>query len=60
MFEWHTLAAQTAAEHPDPQGISSQFSREVIEAATHVNYGQVCGLIVVQVLSSPSGCVYRR
>ncbi|KAI5123737.1 hypothetical protein M0805_000330 [Coniferiporia weirii] len=37
---WEELVAQTAAEHFDLQGVSLRFSREVIEAATRVNYGQ--------------------
>lgn len=37
-----TVAAQTAAEYFDEQGVGRKWSREVIEAATRVNYGQVC------------------
>ena len=36
-----TVAAQTAAEYFDEQGVGRKWSREVIEAATRVNYGQV-------------------
>lgn len=38
---WSSLLAQTAAHYYDSQGISQLFSREIIEAATRVNYGQV-------------------
>ena len=39
---WTDLVAQTSANYYDSQGISPKFSREIIEAATRVNYGQVC------------------
>lgn len=38
---WTELVAQTAAEYFDSKGVSKKFSREVVEAATRVNYGQV-------------------
>ncbi len=38
---WAELAAQTAAEFLDTQGVSKRFSREIVEAATRCNYGQV-------------------
>ncbi|KAH8120483.1 Prenylcysteine lyase-domain-containing protein [Phellopilus nigrolimitatus] len=37
---WTNVVAQTAAEYFDSQGVSHLFSREVIESATRVNYGQ--------------------
>ena len=37
---WGDLVAQTSAEYLDAQGIYPKFSREIIEAATRVNYGQ--------------------
>ncbi|EIN13466.1 FAD/NAD(P)-binding domain-containing protein [Punctularia strigosozonata HHB-11173 SS5] len=39
-LSWTGLAARTTAEYFDVQGISKKFSREIIEAATRVNYGQ--------------------
>lgn len=38
---WTDLIARSSAEYLDLEGISRKFSREVIEAATRVNYGQV-------------------
>lgn len=38
---WTDLIARSSAEFLDLEGISRKFSREVIEAATRVNYGQV-------------------
>ena len=38
---WTELVAQTMAEYLDVQGINKRFSREVVEAATRVNYAQV-------------------
>lgn len=40
-MEWTELVAQSAAEYLDLQGVHRRFSREVVEAATRVNYGQV-------------------
>ena len=37
---WADLVAQTSSQYLDAQGISRKFSREIIEAATRVNYGQ--------------------
>ncbi|EGO02796.1 hypothetical protein SERLA73DRAFT_165743 [Serpula lacrymans var. lacrymans S7.3] len=39
-FEWTALANHTTAEYLDSKGVSPKFSREVVEAATRVNYGQ--------------------
>lgn len=38
---WRSVVAQSASEYLDLEGISPRFSREVVEAATRVNYGQV-------------------
>jgi prenylcysteine oxidase/farnesylcysteine lyase len=37
---WKVLAARTASEHFVDAGVSRQFTHEMIEAATRVNYGQ--------------------
>lgn len=37
---WTPVIASTAAEYFDTQGVSRLFSRELIDAATRVNYGQ--------------------
>ena len=34
------VVAQTAAEYFDTQGVGLRFSRELVDAATRVNYGQ--------------------
>ncbi|KIJ68794.1 hypothetical protein HYDPIDRAFT_107052 [Hydnomerulius pinastri MD-312] len=39
-FEWTDLTNRTTIEHLTANGISEQFSRELVEAATRVNYGQ--------------------
>ncbi|KZT23798.1 FAD/NAD(P)-binding domain-containing protein [Neolentinus lepideus HHB14362 ss-1] len=39
-FQWQELLIRTGAEYFDVHGISRKFSREIIEAATRVNYGQ--------------------
>ena len=37
---WADLVTQTSAQYLDAQGVSPKFSREIIEAATRVNYAQ--------------------
>ena len=39
-FGWSDIVAQSTAEYLDSQGISPKFTREMVEAATRVNYGQ--------------------
>lgn len=39
-FEWTDMLAQTMAEYLDTLGVSPKFTREFVEAATRVNYGQ--------------------
>lgn len=39
-FEWTDMLAQTTSEYLDTHGISPKFTRELVEAATRVNYGQ--------------------
>ncbi|TFK83419.1 hypothetical protein K466DRAFT_555076 [Polyporus arcularius HHB13444] len=39
-LEWADVTAQTTAEYLDLHGVDRRFSRELIEAATRVNYGQ--------------------
>ncbi|KAI1792233.1 FAD/NAD(P)-binding domain-containing protein [Ganoderma leucocontextum] len=39
-LEWTDHTAQTMSEYLDLQGIDRRFSRELVEAATRVNYGQ--------------------
>jgi prenylcysteine oxidase/farnesylcysteine lyase len=46
------LTAVTAAELLDLQGVSKTFSRELVEAATRVNYAQVSHPLVISVQSS--------
>ena len=40
-LEWADVTAQTMAEYLDLHGVDRRFSRELVEAATRVNYGQV-------------------
>lgn len=40
-LEWADVTAQTTAEYLDLHGVDRRFSRELVEAATRVNYGQV-------------------
>ena len=40
-LEWADVTAQTMAEYLDMHGVDRRFSRELVEAATRVNYGQV-------------------
>ena len=53
-----TLAAQTSAEYFDEEGVGRRWSREVIEAATRVNYGQVSGghVLVQELLTQMTQC----
>lgn len=37
---WTDLIAQSTSEYLDTHGVSPKFSREMVEAATRVNYGQ--------------------
>ncbi|KAI0354058.1 FAD/NAD(P)-binding domain-containing protein [Trametes cingulata] len=37
---WEQVTAETAAEYFDLQGIDRRWTRELVEAATRVNYGQ--------------------
>ncbi|EIN13462.1 FAD/NAD(P)-binding domain-containing protein, partial [Punctularia strigosozonata HHB-11173 SS5] len=39
-LQWSALTSQSSAEYFDLAGVSKKFSREMIEAATRVNYGQ--------------------
>ncbi|TCD60722.1 hypothetical protein EIP91_009628 [Steccherinum ochraceum] len=39
-LEWTNMVAQTASEYLDAQGVDRRFTRELVEAATRVNYGQ--------------------
>ncbi|RPD56544.1 FAD/NAD(P)-binding domain-containing protein [Lentinus tigrinus ALCF2SS1-7] len=39
-LEWADVTAQTMAEYLDLHGVDRRFSRELVEAATRVNYGQ--------------------
>ena len=43
-FEWTSLINSTTAEYLDGQGINPKFTREMVESATRVNYGQVYNL----------------
>jgi hypothetical protein len=40
-FEWTDMLSQTTSEYLDAHGVSEKYSREMVEAATRVNYGQV-------------------
>jgi hypothetical protein len=35
------MLSQTTSEYLDAHGVSEKYSREMVEAATRVNYGQV-------------------
>ncbi|KAI0084957.1 FAD/NAD(P)-binding domain-containing protein [Irpex rosettiformis] len=39
-FEWNSLLNSSATEYLDGQGINPKFTREMVESATRVNYGQ--------------------
>lgn len=39
---WSDVTAQTTAEYFDLHGVDRRWTRELVEAATRVNYGQVC------------------
>lgn len=39
-LEWTPIVAQKASEFFDSQGIDRRWTREMLEAATRVNYGQ--------------------
>lgn len=39
-FGWSDLIAQSTADYLDTHGVAPKFTREMIEAATRVNYGQ--------------------
>jgi prenylcysteine oxidase / farnesylcysteine lyase len=38
---WTDIAAQSTMDYFDSQGLDQRWTREMIEAATRVNYGQV-------------------
>ena len=40
-LEWTDIVSQNTMDYFDSQGIDSRWTREMIEAATRVNYGQV-------------------
>lgn len=40
-LEWTDLVGQSTMEYLDSQGIDQRWTREMVEAATRVNYGQV-------------------
>ena len=42
---WDDVVAKSMSEYLDFQGIDRRWTRELVEAATRVNYGQVCVLI---------------
>lgn len=39
-FGWTDMVAQTTSEYLETHGVSPKFTREFVEAATRVNYGQ--------------------
>ncbi len=39
-LDWEGLTAQTTSEYLDLQSIDRKWTRELVEAATRVNYGQ--------------------
>ncbi|KAH7930566.1 FAD/NAD(P)-binding domain-containing protein [Leucogyrophana mollusca] len=39
-FDWMSMVNQSTAEYLESNGVSPRFSRELVEAATRVNYGQ--------------------
>ena len=40
-MEWSDVVAQSMSEYMDLEGIDRRWTRELVEAATRVNYGQV-------------------
>ena len=60
-LELPEFTAQTMAEYLDLQGIDRRFTRELVEAATRVNYGQVsasslASFIMIFIRSPCAGC----
>lgn len=41
-LQWATMTHQTASEYLAANGVGQLFKQELVEAATRVNYGQVC------------------
>lgn len=41
-FQWVSMTNQTASVFLESNGVAPLFARELVEAATRVNYGQVC------------------
>lgn len=39
-FGWSDMIAQSTSEYLDTHGVATKFTREMVEAATRVNYGQ--------------------
>ncbi len=39
-LDWPSVTAQTTSEYLDSHGVEGLFARELVEAATRVNYGQ--------------------
>lgn len=39
-FGWESMVGQTTADYLDAEGVAPKFSRELVEAATRVNYAQ--------------------
>ena len=42
---WTEMISQSTSEYLDLMGVSRKFSREIVEAATRVNYAQVLFII---------------
>ena len=40
-MDWEDVVASTMSEYLDLQGVDRRWTRELVEAATRVNYGQV-------------------
>ena len=40
-MEWENVVAKTMSEYLDLEGVDRRWTRELVEAATRVNYGQV-------------------
>ena len=40
-LNWDAIASHTTADYLDSQGVNPSWTREMVEAATRINYGQV-------------------
>lgn len=44
-LQWASMTNQTALEYLKANGVAPLFTQELVDAATRVNYGQVCSTL---------------